>query len=269
MFNHDRQGCSPAWDVIALSTPRFLEEVAKEKQSIYVYYDAIIQSKLKGCCESWKIDTQPRSGVQCSWHGSPGWRKRLARPKQMSWSWCRRPSARPCGSCCGRDCRRSTRSRSRSPVRGRRTLVLQPAAKLAHCPKFPAEKYHKKNDVACSNSTSSNNDRTHHDASTYPRIKHVCDSFHRTVQHQPSDEENKKHHVGKYGGEVHHLRCGKRKRVLGKKSWDRYGHFPPFLRKVSRDLGGGHRSLSALQVYLCRRLNALDHSQTNNRPCRQ
>lgn len=30
----------------------------------------------------------------------------------------------------------------------------------------------------------------------YFRIKQEGDSFHRTVQHQPSDEENNEHHIG-------------------------------------------------------------------------
>lgn len=44
--------------------------------------------------------------------------------------------------------------------------------------------------------------------SAYFGIKHICDSFNRAVQHQPSDEENEEHHIGKDCGKVHHLRFG-------------------------------------------------------------
>ena len=160
--------------------------------------------------------------MQCSWPGNPAQQKPRAMPAPMSWSWCTRPSARPCGSCCWLDCRRSRRWRSRSPGQGRRRPVWPPVATPAHYPRFPAERDHEfKSLIQClwedvlefkmkKQNPYEKEKRTTRIWWTYSRVKHVGDSVNRTVQHQPSDEEDEEHHVGKDCGKVHHLRFGKR-----------------------------------------------------------
>lgn len=48
----------------------------------------------------------------------------------------------------------------------------------------------------------------------YFRIKHVGDTIHRSIQCQPSDEEDEEHHVGKDWGKVHHLRFRNRDKTM-------------------------------------------------------